>query len=166
VEFDGELVTDAVQEKTPAFAQWKAAALEFDERRYGPLRRQLRWLRPRVPGALRRLASERAVLLGAFDRFGTGAGQPVWLLVPPRDKNASLGSVDAPEESYGVNPDGSLQPRYTRWPEPAARLLVFLYPLPLPKQVDVLSEYGEKIVTVPFPSVVNDAELRTVEGGE
>lgn len=154
VEFDGHLVKGEVQDDTTAFARWKVAALKHDDRKYGPLRRQLRWVTPKVTEGLKRLESERAVLLGVFDRSDAGEGYPAWLLVASEDQNVSFGSVGSPFDRYGVTADGSLLPRYSRQPKPPSCLLVFRCHPPHPTQVPVISDEDGVIATVPFSPVV------------
>lgn len=159
VEFDGYLVKGDVREDTPAFARWKASALECDERRSGSLRRQLRWVVPKVPECLKLLELERVVPVGAFYHSAAGEGHAVWLLVSRADRNVSFGSVEFPKQLYDVNPDGSLRPRYSQ-PNPPVCLLVFHCQPPHPTQVVVTSDDEGVIATVPFPPVVNESELR------
>lgn len=155
VEFNGHLVKGEVRDGTTAFARWKVAALKHDERKYGSLRRQLRWVTPRVPGCLKRLESERAVLLGVFDRSDSGEGYLAWLLVASGDREVSFGSVEVPTDSYGVTTDGSLLPRYSRHPKPPTCLLVFRCHPPHSTRVPVISDEEGTIATVPFSPVVN-----------
>lgn len=170
--FNGELARGDVSEDTPPFARWKAAAWEFDERRYGPLRRQLRWVVPRVPGCLKRLESERVVPVGAFDLWPPFDGCAVWLMLGTQDKDAGPLPQTAPVLSHAVNPDGTLEARYSeRYSplvtdrRPAAWLHVFLRKPTHTPELTVVSSDGLELAQLVTPPVVSDTELKAVEGG-
>jgi hypothetical protein len=79
VVFGDNWVRASVTSETPAFQEWRARAEQVDANKYGPLRHQLAWLRPRVREALGPLESERATLLGAFQGLQTESSV-LWVL--------------------------------------------------------------------------------------
>lgn len=102
VVFGDNWIRESVTPETPAFQEWRASAEQVDAKKYGPLRRQLAWLRPRVQEAFGSLEAERAILLGAFQRLQFDS--PVlWVLAAAVDGRTCL-DWDAPHSKFAAYP--------------------------------------------------------------
>lgn len=102
VVFGDTWIRESVTPETPAFQEWRARAEQVDAKKYGPLRRQLAWVRPRVRAAHGALESERAILLGAFQRLQSDS--PVlWVLAAAVDGRMCL-DWDAPHSKFAAYP--------------------------------------------------------------
>jgi hypothetical protein len=181
VVFGDAWVRDPVTADTAVLREWWANARRTDEEKYGPYRRQLGWLRPRVPGALARLASEPVVLLGAFERLRL-EGHAVWVLVArPRDGVDFVHSGEqlARLDRYAVTADGTVHPQHSRrfsaleGEPPAAWLVSYLSERPFPGVLEVYtwddthapdgsytgSKRGPLLRTIDVPTPLDDRAL-------
>lgn len=138
VRFGDILVQEDVTTETTTLREWQVRAIEIREQKYGPLRRQLGWLRSRMKDSLNQLSTSQVVILGVFGHSRWG-GHAVWMLERPEAVLGLPGSVDVlPEsiftsapESYPVDAHGTIHPMFTReyrspgGKGPAAWLLLF-----------------------------------------
>jgi hypothetical protein len=166
VDFGDTVVREPINSVTPSFRNWMTATLQYDNQRNGPLRRQLRWIRRRVPEALCRLAEERFVPLGVFDRHRPPyTGRPIWVLLRPIDWAVYLTPPEAPAASYPVDADGVLHPQNSErfniltGETPAAWLKVFVPDLTPGKSVEVVNSDKEQIGRIDLPDPIADHDL-------
>ncbi|QJW95438.1 hypothetical protein [Frigoriglobus tundricola] len=118
VVFRDRVVRGAVDDRTPAYVEWLAAAREYDAKRYGPIREQLQYLRPRLSDALRAAGGAGLAVAGAFDFYVPhfwGGNPVVWLVVGPALAETGV-EVEAGSvlRTSALTASGFVFPEYTR----------------------------------------------------
>jgi hypothetical protein len=103
----------------PAYRSWYKDANDYREQRYGPLRRQLAYVRRMIPAAMVEAQRTGFTLLGAFDRFQPHlSGHAVWFLQSRSDEELSADIDTAPVRKSAVNDGGSIFPTHCKEFEP------------------------------------------------
>jgi hypothetical protein len=111
--FGEEWIEGRFDDRHPAYRQWWTTANEYRERRNGPLRRQLAYVRRLILGSMPIARRAGFAFLGAFERYQPHlAGQPIWILQTVPDDELSWDVPLAPVRTSPVAADGTILPRF------------------------------------------------------
>jgi len=164
--FGDEWIEGRFEDRHPAYRRWWATAQEYRERRFGPLRRQLAYIRTQIPAAMAAARRDGFAFLGAFDRYRPEwTEQPIWLLQSVPDDELSLDVPTAPVRTSPVAADGTMLPQYTgvNGDGPWYWLITYLVDAPKGATFSMKRETGEVAGVVSVGEVIPDDRLAAME---
>ena len=165
-------VDGAFDENHPAYRTWLQDAEYYREKRYGPIRRQLAFVRQMIPAAMARASKSGFALVAAFDCFPPYfPGHAIWLLQTVSAHEMLLDINSAPLRKSAVAEDGSIYPQY--WEEfdvlsdvsPPFWLITYVVDPASSYEFAMKSTRGELVGTVSVTDIVRDDALRNLEEG-
>ena len=150
----------------PGYRQWWALAQEYRERRFGPLRRQLGYVRRLIPTSMPVAQRDGFAFLGSFDRYQPHlTGQPIWLLQFVPYDELSLDVEYAAVRKSPVTADGTILPQFTEvsGDGPWYWLITYLVDSSHGLSFDVKGATGEVVGRVSAAHVIPDDVLAAAE---
>jgi hypothetical protein len=164
-----QLVAGEFDENHPAYVAWRIDADAYREEKYGPLGRQLTYVRSLIPAAIPIVRRCGFSLLAAFDRYRpSDPGHSIWLL-----QTTSLGDLSiqgTKEESTvrqsAVGEDGTIYPCYWRdysvFPggSPSLQLTTYVVNPAGTHRFVLKNSEGKRIGSVRADEVVSDDDLK------
>jgi hypothetical protein len=164
VEFPAGKWTAEVTRDTPLFGEWVADAKLFDEKRFGPLRTQLRYLKPLLPKCIEMCRSQTIAAVAAFDYYIPyfWTGNPViWVVLEPHHERPTVTSAERLRIS-AVTADGFVFPQYVtkdfvRYTEeqPVALLATFEITAPDAERYSVFDHDGTNFGEFLLPPILS-----------
>lgn len=167
VAFGDSVARGTVTEGTTGFKEWLAAAREYDSKQYGPLRRQLEHLCPRLPEAVRCAADRGWAAVAAFDFYSPqrwDGGPVVWVVLSPEVAEATV-SPATRLRSSAVSASGFVFPEYSReWPwyseePPAATLATYEFEAANRNALTLLGTGKQPLGSLSIPQILPAADL-------
>lgn len=166
VDFDGERVSGSVSSDALAYVTWLDRSKEYDERTFGPLRRQLSFLRPLICDVAA-AKPDTAVRLAAFDTFippFSKGGTVLWVLAPGPSNVGKAAEAKA-DWKTAVTADGLIRPRYCQEYFPStdipAPFHLCAFEIRVEETVlELTSKDGTGVAYIPVGNVVSDQSLK------
>lgn len=158
----------------PAYRNWLHDAEQYRERRFGPLRRQLAYVRRLIPAARATASRRRFCVLGVFDCYAPphASNHSIWIL-----QTINPGEVEhlpncGPIRSSAVSNDGTIYPQFCKEFEPYTDvnppywLVTYLLDPAPPHEFVIMDEKGEVVGRFSGDNAIPDGELRAEEQRE
>jgi hypothetical protein len=164
------LVSGPLDDDDPNFAAWSTGVRALAERLYGPLRRQLADLRPRVAPAIRSATERGIVALAAYDtnRLSLARGEQhpiVWCLEANGAIDWSIWTFWVNDEkpgklpSYPVDSSGLIGPEYSDRQYPFEIVGYLIEETNKPFDVRLEAEGSQSLPLARIEIVISDQEL-------
>lgn len=104
----------------PAYRKWLHDAQQYRERRFGPLRRQLAYLRRLIPAARAVASRRRYHVLGVFDCYSPphSSNPSIWILQTINPGLVEYLPNGGPIRTSAVSKDGDIYPQFCKDFEP------------------------------------------------
>ena len=152
----------------PHYQEWVKRARIEEEKRYGPLRRQLTYLNRLLPGAIKRFSQRGYLHLATFDRYPPHARySALWMLQKEYPNDHMLKIKYSSVAHYPVDVNGAIHPNYNQnfYPAtskcPAYWLVTYLIKPSIPMTYYMEDfETRKTIGPVHVKHVIKDAELK------
>jgi len=144
----------------------KLACERLEERRNGPLRRQLEFIRELLPSAMKQVDSVGFTYLLTFDRYQLDDGNAIWILQRQNADELMLDTGWSPVRATAVTSDGTIHPEYYRqfWPytdvAPPYWLLTYLVQEKARKDFKLVDANANQVGNIVIDRVITDDELR------
>lgn len=143
----------------------KTAAENFEERKNGPLRRQLGYIKTLLPAAMTIADKNQVTRLATFDGYQLHGGNAIWIL---HTKNESKLLLDGngPIRTTAVTGDGTIHPEYCKefWPytdqAPPYWLSAYIVEDRTQTRFDLVNGDGKKVGSLTIGEITSDKELK------
>jgi hypothetical protein len=144
----------------------KLACERFEERKNGPVRRQLSFVRDLLPSAMKQVDSQGSAYISTFDGYQLLEGNAIWILKRENKDEWMLDPQCSLVRSTAVTSDGQIHPEYCRqfWPytdvSPPYWLLTYIVEDTSRRDFRLVNESGEGVASIAIDRVVSDDELK------
>ncbi|MGC3972250.1 MAG: hypothetical protein QM775_34400 [Pirellulales bacterium] len=162
-----QLVVGNCDEAHPAYKNWLSKAAFDREQSYGPLSRQLAYVKRRLPEASAQARVVGHAVLGVFDRYRADCSfRALWVLQTARDNALRVDCQWAPIRSSAVDDEGSIFPQYCPMFYPATSVdppfWLVTYPLkgPTLSTYDLRDSAKQVVGQITVDDPITDEELK------
>jgi hypothetical protein len=169
VRFSDRMVREPITKASAEYIEWLSDAREHDTKRFGPIRKQLRYLGPLLPAALKAAKCKGPQIVAAFDFYVPyfWDGNPVvWILIEPELANIGVELTPAERQrDSAVTASGFVFPKYihdfkaiTDEP-PAGQLLTFEFLAENKERLTLRTKNGNRSWPIAVPRILSSREL-------
>jgi hypothetical protein len=110
---DGSPVVGQLSRENAAYVCWLQEAMQNKESKYGPLVRQLRYLRRILPAAFEEARRQQFIVVATFDRLFLSKGRHVaWVLHTLKRTGLRVNTDSSPMHTFAVAQDATLFPEF------------------------------------------------------
>jgi hypothetical protein len=144
----------------------KLATENFDERKNGPLLRQLEYIKTLLPSAMKDADSNTFSYLATFDGYQLHEGNAVWILQTKNDNELLLDTEYSPIRTTAVTADETIHPEYCKefWPytdvSPPYWLLTYVVKDRTQTNFTMVDEDGNEVGSLSIGEITTDEELK------
>lgn len=144
----------------------RLATENYLERKYGPLSRQLEYLKGRLPAAMKEADANGFAYLATFDGFELNEGNAIWILQTRREDEFQLDVEYSSMRSTPVTADATIHPEFCKefWPytdvEPPYWLLTYLEEDREITNFEFVDEDGKSMGKLTIGEVIADEEVK------
>ncbi len=155
-----------------AYRKWLIEAREYREKRFGPLRRQLAYVRRLIPAVMATASRQRFRALGVFDCYQPPhfSNHSIWILQTINPCMVDHHPDQGPVRTSAVNQDGDIYPEFCEEFEPYTDvnppfwLVTYLLGPTHPYEFVIKDEQGAVAGRASVKKVIRDAQLLAEEG--
>jgi hypothetical protein len=169
VRFSDRMVREPITEASAEYIEWLNDAQEHDTKRFGPMRTQLRYLRPLLPTALTATTRKGPQVVAAFDFYVPyfWDGNPVvWIVIEPELANVGVELTPAElQRDSAVTASGFVFPKCTHHfkaitdEPPAGQLLTFEFLGENKERLTLRTKDGNRSWPIVIPRILSSREL-------
>lgn len=144
----------------------RIATEKFEERKNGPLLRQLDSIKTLLPAAMKEADAKTFSYLATFEGYQLHEGRAIWILQTKNDNELQLETEYSPIRTSAVTADGTIHPEYCRsfWPytdlSPPYWLLVYIVQDRTQNHFTLIDEDGNQVGSLSIGDVTTNEKLK------
>jgi len=144
----------------------KSACESLEERRNGPLSRQIDFIKTLLPAAMKQADQNTFAYLATFNGYQLREGNAVWMLQTKNETELRLDTEYSPIRSVAVTADGTIHPEYCKdfWPytddSPPYWLLAYIVKDQTQTNFRLIDENGNQVDSLTIGETATDEDLK------
>jgi hypothetical protein len=149
----------------------RIATEQFEERKLGPLSRQLKYIQRLLPAAMQEALANSYAYLATFNGYELHEGHAIWMLQSKNDSELSVETEYAPLRSSAVTADGTIHPEFCKefWPytdvSPPYWLFVYLVEDKTRTKLKLVGGNGNRAGAITIDKVLTDEGVKREDSG-